>query len=199
MMNVVPPRWRLPGSLVMNPRCAYDVPLNDRPPVSHAPPVSVCVMNASCRLQYTAPFGNPVVPDVKMIATGRSGSSVRGGGAPPGHAQPVDHRARVVDREHGLGEGQHGRPLGRREPVVHARGDRAELGDRASTRAGTPDRAGARGPPRCPRARPPGRARPRSHRRCGRCLRSSLTSRFRRRRRYDRRSVEPPPRLWWGS
>ena len=51
MMNVVPPRRRLPGSLVMKPRCANDVPLNERPPVSHAPPVSVCVMNASWRLQ----------------------------------------------------------------------------------------------------------------------------------------------------
>ena len=88
MMKVVPPRCSEPGNLVMNPRCAYDVPLNERPPVSHSPPVSVWVMNASWRLQYTAPFGRPVVPEVKMIATGRSGSSASGGGAAPRTRNP---------------------------------------------------------------------------------------------------------------
>ena len=51
MMNVVPPRRRLPGSFVMKPRCANDVPLNERPPPSHVSPTSVWVMNASWRLQ----------------------------------------------------------------------------------------------------------------------------------------------------
>ena len=130
MMNVVPPRCRLPGSLVMNPRCANDVPLNDRPPVSHAPPVSVCVMNASCRLQYTAPFGSPVVPDVKMIATGRSGSSASAGGASaPAHAQ-VDRARRLGSSivSFGAASSSTAARSRSREPVVDARGDRTELG-----------------------------------------------------------------------
>ena len=133
MMKVVPPRRRLPGSFVMKPRCANDVPVNERPPPSHASPTSVCVMNASCRLQYSAPLGKPVVPEVKMIATGRSGSSGSGGGAPARHAEVGEHArrgesaARGLDHELRIGDVEHGGSLACRQAVVHARGDRADL------------------------------------------------------------------------
>ena len=81
MMKLVPPRRRLPGSFVMKPRCANDVPVKLRVPPPQVSPTSVCVMNASWRFVYSAPLGAPVVPDVKMIATGRSGSSGSAGGA----------------------------------------------------------------------------------------------------------------------
>ena len=45
-------------------------------------PVSTPQMNSIWRPQNTAPFGRPVVPEVKTIATGRSGSSASGGGVP---------------------------------------------------------------------------------------------------------------------
>ena len=83
MMKLVPPRRRLPWSFVMKPRCANDVPVKERPPPSHVSPMSVCVMKASCRLQYSAPLGSPVVPEVKMIATARSGSSGSSGTTSP--------------------------------------------------------------------------------------------------------------------
>ena len=83
MTKLVPPRRRLPGSFVMNPRCAIGVPTALRPPPPHASPTSVRVMNASCRFPYSAPFGRPVVPDVNTMATGRSGSSASAGGDSP--------------------------------------------------------------------------------------------------------------------
>ena len=81
----------------MKPRCANEVPVNDRPPPSHVSPMSVCVMKASCRLQYSAPLGSPVVPEVKMIATARSGSSGSTGPASPEPRGLLAHRGRLGD------------------------------------------------------------------------------------------------------
>ena len=50
MMKLVPPRRRLPGSFVMKPRCANDVPVKLRVPPPQPSPTSVAVMNASWRL-----------------------------------------------------------------------------------------------------------------------------------------------------
>ncbi len=82
MMKFVPPRRRLPGSFVMKPRCANEVPVRLVVPPPQVSPTSVCVMKDSCRFVYSAPFGVPVVPDVKMIATGRDGSSESSGTVP---------------------------------------------------------------------------------------------------------------------
>ena len=70
---VVPPRINEPGSFVIGPRWANDVAANVAPPPPQLPPVSTLVMNDSCRLANTAPFGVPVVPDVNTIATGTIG------------------------------------------------------------------------------------------------------------------------------
>ncbi len=75
----MPPRIRLPGSLVIGPSDANELPARAAPPVSHLPPVSMAVMASSWRFANTAPFGRPVVPEVNTIATGRAGSSARGG------------------------------------------------------------------------------------------------------------------------
>src|SRR5437660_837580 len=83
MRKVVPPARSVPGSLVMNPTWAKDVPASVRPPPPHPSPTSTRVIASSWRLANTAPFGGPVVPEVNTMATGRSGSAGRGGGASP--------------------------------------------------------------------------------------------------------------------
>ena len=134
MMNVVPPRCRLPGSLVMKPRCANDVPLNERPPLSHASPTSVCVMNASWRLQYSAPFGQAGRArreDDRDRSVGIVGER-RGRGRRRRAASASIVRGVVDRRACGSGDARaRRRARAGREPVVHAGGDRAELGRRA--------------------------------------------------------------------
>ena len=132
MMKLVPPRRRLPGSFVMKPRWAKDVPENERPPPSHVSPTSVWVMKASCRLVYSAPLGSPVVPEVKMIATGPVrivGERGRGARrAVVGEHAVERRRGRDRDDELRIGEVEHGVALACRQSVVDTGSDRADLG-----------------------------------------------------------------------
>jgi hypothetical protein len=78
---VVVPSRRYHGSFVMKPTWANWVPASigvagaaGSPQTS---PTSMAVTAASWRSRNSAPFGRPVVPDVKTSATGRSGSAAR--------------------------------------------------------------------------------------------------------------------------
>ena len=89
----VPPFLRFPASFVVGPRCASAEPAMEWPPPPQASPTSHWVMKPIWRPQNTAPFGVPVVPDVKTMAMGRSCvGSPAGPGARPGGAGPRARR-----------------------------------------------------------------------------------------------------------
>ncbi len=83
-------------------------------------------------------MGKPVVPDVKMIATGRSGSGSSVGGASPRDAEIVQclvagvggRELVAVDHDAGFGDVEDRVAFAFRQPVVHAGRDRTELGRR---------------------------------------------------------------------
>ena len=84
----VPPFLRFPASFVVGPRWASAEPAMEWPPPPQASPTSHWVMKPIWRPQNTAPFGVPVVPDVKTMAMGRSSSGASGAGRPPGRRRP---------------------------------------------------------------------------------------------------------------
>jgi hypothetical protein len=99
----------------MNPRCANDVPLNDRPPPSQLSPTSVCVMNASDRaFGVGRQFRRRRAPRPKVVEHGLERGGRRRGFGRDDQARPGDGEDRVA--------------LAFRQPVVDARGDRTELG-----------------------------------------------------------------------
>ena len=74
---------RYHGSLVMNPTWASCVPDSIGAPPPQRPPVSASVTAASSRAPNTAPFGTPVVPEVRTMVTTPVGIGRQRGGASP--------------------------------------------------------------------------------------------------------------------
>ena len=112
-------------------------------------PTSHWVMKAIWRPQKTAPFGVPVVPDVKTMAIGRSASLSSGRGRAPGRRRPsstppggrrlhedggeppvrVGRRQLLRgDDDEGLAAREHRGAFGLHQLGVHRRGHGAELG-----------------------------------------------------------------------
>ena len=145
MMNVVPPRRRLPSSLVMNPRCANEVPVKVREPPPHRSPTSVRVMKSIWRWRYSAPFGVPGRARgeddrdgfvgvghalVGCCSATRRGSRSRRVLRRGRHRAPRGRRVRrspAVSTNRGLARSSTPGTLAGREAVVHAGGHRADL------------------------------------------------------------------------
>ncbi len=139
MTNVVPPRRSAPGSLVMNPRWANDVPLGDRPPPSHVSPTSVLRDERELPVAIQRALRQPRRTrreDDRDRAVGivreRFGCRIA---AAEIVQDPVGRGRRRelvgVEDDAWIGDVEHRGAFTRRQAVVHARGDRAELRGRA--------------------------------------------------------------------